>query len=391
MLAYPTSWVESVATTKEAKRWLGSGIITDDQYKAIRARYTTDVYHPTLFIRIALFFFTYLCVGAAYGLLFLFIDTASVAGVSVMMVILGAMSYGALEGIISQKRLYQAGIDDALLYASLGMMVGGVIGLAFAVSDDLPSFVPCLLALPFLVWGSVRFADKVASAGAFVTAMLIPVLPLLDAGPTAKALTPFIVMGLSVPFYFITRKLQGDARCGHWRDCLKVVELLSLATFYLGGNYLVVREMSENLMMVHIGEGGDIPWAMVFYVLTVVIPCVYIGRGLVLRDHILLRIGLLAAAFSVVTFKVYFSLGHPEIILTLGGGALMLMAFLGIRFLRTPRNGMTHQNLLTNKLESLDVEAALLAQTMGSTPHHGEKQFKGEGGKFGGGGTTGDW
>lgn len=83
MLAYPTSWVESVATTKEAKRWLGSGIITDDQYKAIRARYTTDVYHPTLFIRIALFFFTYLCVGAAYGLLFLFIDTSSVAGVKI--------------------------------------------------------------------------------------------------------------------------------------------------------------------------------------------------------------------------------------------------------------------------------------------------------------------
>ena len=144
--------------------------------------------------------------------------------------------------------------------------------------------------------------------------------------------------------------------------------------------------------MMDIPEGGNIPFAFLFYALTVAIPIAYIALGLKKRDSILIRVGLIIAAFSAFTFKYYFSLGHPEWVLTIAGVVLFAIAALAIRYLKTERNGITHERLLVSQFESLNVESLVVSQTMlGATPQQPAQDFKGGGGGFGGGGATEKW
>jgi hypothetical protein len=100
-------------------------------------------------------------------------------------------------------------------------------------------------------------------------------------------------------------------------------------------------------------------------------------------------VSLLVVAFSVFTFKYYFSLGHPEITLTAAGAILTGITLLIMNYLKTIRHGFTRENLLEEKWGSMNVQGILISQTMGGNTI--ADTFKGEGGGFGGGGATGEY
>jgi hypothetical protein len=139
------------------------------------------------------------------------------------------------------------------------------------------------------------------------------------------------------------------------------------------------------MMDLQLQEGEDIPFAWLFYILTVVIPVAYLYFGIKKKDIVLIRVSLVAMAFAVFTFKYYFSLGHHEITLTSGGIILIGIAMWLFRHLKTSRNGYTAENILSEKWGSANISAFVISQTMGGnrTPEHTET-----GGTFGGGGST---
>jgi len=65
-----------------------------------------------------------------------------------------------------------------------------------------------------------------------------------------------------------------------WSNNLLVLEIICLLLIYASGNYLVVRELSVNLMDLVLNERRNIPFAFLFYLLTVAIPIGYLYFGI---------------------------------------------------------------------------------------------------------------
>ncbi len=163
--------------------------------------------------------------------------------------------------------------------------------------------------------------------------------------------------------------------------------------FYLAGNYFVVRQLSENLLNMNISDGEDIPLAFLFYATTVLVPLVYLYWGIKQKSILFIRVSLLVITLTVITLKYYFSLGHPEITITLAGGLLIIISIALLYYLKHPRHGFTRDLLISDKWHSQDLTAFIASQTLGGnkieTSANDTAEFKG--GQFGGGGAGQSW
>jgi hypothetical protein len=59
-----------------------------------------------------------------------------------------------------------------------------------------------------------------------------------------------------------------------------------------------------------------------------------------------------------------------------------------MRYLKVMRNGFTGENLLSSKWAAMNLEAFVISQTMGGNQTDAVKTSTGEGGSFGGGGSS---
>jgi uncharacterized membrane protein YgcG len=202
-------------------------------------------------------------------------------------------------------------------------------------------------------------------------------------------MVPFVMILLFIPLYCYSKKLGQRSHLAAWNNNLILVEGISLIVIYLSGNYLVVRELSIELMGLALEDGEDIPFAIVFYALTVIIPITFLYFGLRKKDVVLLRVSLILIAFSVFTFKYYYGFGHPEITLTVAGAVLTIASVLLLNYLKVTRHGYTRENLLSEKWGDTNLQAFIVSQTMGGNQVTPEQGFEGGGGDFGGGGASG--
>jgi hypothetical protein len=294
----------------------------------------------------------------------------------------GIASFIFLDRVfIHNARHYKSGVTEALLYHALGYTLIGIAGIV--------NWNPLLMASAFFVVFSIaafRYIDLIATACAFASLAFCLFYVLYEAGGYMQQIIPMAIIALFTPLYFAGKKIKKYAAANPWRPCLTLLEALSLLLIYAAGNYFVVRELSLELMDLVIEEGRDIPFAYVFYFLTVAIPVGYLYVGLKRKDLVLIRVSLMAIAFSVFTFKYYFSLGHPEISLTAAGTMLLTVSLLLFHYLKTPKHGYTRENVLREKWADMNVESLLIAQSLGGntvTVHE-----TGGGGDFAGGGST---
>lgn len=391
MLAYNSTWLHALETTREAKRWLESQLISAEQYQALKAAHTTPLYTPNFFVRIGLALFTTIGVNSFAGIFGLIFSFGGSEGIGTWLVTMGLGCVVVLEFSIRKRHLYCAGIDDALLYSSTTLLFGGIILFLDSTDTNYSPLVYASIATPILIAATIRYADRLTALAAYACVLWIVSYPVLHSGSSSQALVPFVLMPASILAYVASIKLARRDAMSSWRKPLTCVEIASLVSFYLAGNYFIVRESTVNLLTMEIPEGGNIPFAPLFYLLTVGIPIAYVVLGLKKRDSVLIRVGLIAAAFSAFTFKYYFSLGYPEFVLTLAGLVLLAIAILAIRYLKTGRNGFTHQRLIASQFENLNVESLVVSQTLGTTPQQPAQEFKPGGGTFGGGGATEKW
>jgi uncharacterized membrane protein YgcG len=207
----------------------------------------------------------------------------------------------------------------------------------------------------------------------------------------ALEIMPFLVIAIFLFLFFLSRKLQKTSDLLLWEDHFIVFDTIALLLIYLGGNYFVVREMSVEMMQLELDEGQDIPLAFVFYSLTFLIPVLYIAIGVLKREMMLIRVGVLTILLSVVTIKYYYSIGHPEITITVAGGILVAISLGLMKYLKTSRKGFTREKLLSRKWEDSDLTAFIASQTLGGHQISKTEKFTGKGGEFGGGGASGDF
>ena len=392
--AYPTTWAYHDAMRAAAARWQRHGLLLPAQQAAIEAAYPVDYYRPSPLLRVGLFVATLLSVGSLLLAL----------GISCKLhdeVVLGALtlvgSLVAAELFIKGSRHYHSGVDTALLYSAL---LAWQL-LVFHYSHEprhyeythrwwlaAPSaWQPLLWLLGVLLVALVRYADPVVAIVAFGTGLALLFNGLLHVG-AGQWLLPFGVMGVMVGLLFGLEKLPRRADYSYYRSSSLVLRTLALAVFYLAGNYFVVREGYAALLN-HYGLLLNLPLAPLHYVLTAVVPLLYLYLGLRRHDRLLLGLGVLAVAFSIFTVRYYHALLPPELAATLAGLVLMGLALAALRYLRTPRHGFTAA-ADEEAPPRLNLEALVVAHTA-HVPAAATPGFEFGGGRSGGGGAEAQW
>lgn len=382
--AYNQLWVYNLAVLKEAKRWAKHHFITQDQLTLIEEAYKVPFYHPNVIIRLLLFVAALIAISGVTGLLGLMVAQAGQMGISTLCVLYGISSFVVLEKMFIAKNHYKSGVTEAILYHSCGFSVGGVAGLSDFDSTQLILLV-CLLVFTF---AAIRYLDLITTALAIASLAAIVFYNCFEAGGIFKQVIPFVFILIFSAIYFTTKKLQRQVKLNAWHYNLLIAETISLLLVYISGNYLVVRELSVNLMDLSLEGGADIPFAYLFYFFTIIIPLSFLYFGIKRKDIVLLRVSLIVLAFSVFTFKYYYSLGHPEITLTAAGIILVGIAISLMRYLKKIRAGFTRENLMASKWGAMNVEAMLISQTMGGNQPGNITTDTGGGGDSGGGGAS---
>lgn len=384
--AYNESWIYNLEVIKETKRWLKANLIDQSQHKAISESYTSHFYHPNLIIRILIFIASLIGLSGVTGILALLILETNQTIISIGSIIYGVVSFYVVDKvIIRNSNHYKSGLTEALIYHACGFTIGGFSGLFdFAM-------VPTLVfSIIILTLAAYRYLDILTTLASVLTFGFLIFYELFELGGIFKQIIPFIFIIIFTVVYFSIRRLKTKPNWSIWNNNLVIIESLSLLIIYLAGNYLVVRELSINLMDLSLAEGEDIPFAYPFYALTVFLPAAYLYFGIRRKDFVLIRTSLIVLAFSVFTFKYYHGFTHPEIFLTIVGMILLGITLTLLDYLKTIKAGYTRENLLSENWGSMNAEAFIISQTMGGNQIKSES-FEGGGGSFGGGGASGNF
>ncbi|HEY3406518.1 MAG TPA: hypothetical protein VGK59_24185 [Ohtaekwangia sp.] len=385
--AYNETWLRNLDIVKDAKQWSGQEIISREQFAAIQAGYPAGFYHPNLIIRILLFIASLIALGGITGLLALMFIDGSEATLWPLSIIYGLVSFLILDRFfITGKNHYKSGVTEALLYHSILYIILGVVGIT-----EFNVRVTLLVSILLTAFAAYRYIDLIATLAVLMLVSYFLFYELYELGGIFQQIIPIVFILLYIPLYFLFKSLKAGSGTDPWYNCLLIGEAYCLIVIYAAGNYLVVRELSLELMDLYLEDGQDIPFAVLFYVLTVTIPIVYLYVSIIRKDIVMLRVSLIVVAFSVFTFKYYYSLGHPEITLTAAGAFLILVTLALLHYLKTPRNGFTRENVLSERWSNVNVEAIIIAQTMGGNKVAVEDTNGGGGGKFGGGGASGEF
>ncbi|MBC8081588.1 MAG: hypothetical protein H7Z21_00110 [Hymenobacter sp.] len=404
--AYNPVWAQREATRAAAARWQKRGLLSAPQLAAILAAHPLDYYRPPLFIRIILFLFTSLGALTLSGLFMLLVvlgqHESAADSEMVSVIIVGSLSAGAgffvLEASINGSRLYRSGIDNALLYVSLGWLGFLVFHLtSAALPPDYPGLLwetpglylttALLLVLALLVAAAVRYADQLVAAAAYATGLLALASLLLQLS-AGRLLLPFALMLAAAATYFVLEKLARRPDYLYYKACLTLLKVLTLATFYLGGNYLVVRE--GNAALSGLTESVQIRLAGLFVFFTAVLPVLYLVVGLRRPDRLWLLAGLLIVVFSGGTLLTYYPALPAELAATLAGAVLIGAMLFVTRYLRTPRHGLTAAAEQAEDDQKLNLESLIVAQTA-TVPQPTAAGFEFGGGSSGGGGADGGY
>ncbi|RFS18012.1 hypothetical protein [Emticicia sp. C21] len=379
--AYNETWVDNIDNQDIIREWYDEKVLSKEQYVEAQKLFPVEFYQPNIFIEFGLFIFTNLAISATFGFLAVTLLSSLIEtsiGLGVVSVIYGVSLVFLLEYFIRTRKLYRSGTDNAFLYVAIGSFLTAVFAFTdFKLSLYSYYFVSLLIFIPFLL----RYGDPFVGIAIFVVWICFWFTLTIE-WPIGKLIVPFVIMGASVISYVFANWWKKKDNSCYYTDAQICIETGSLITFYLGGNYMVVRE--GNALLNGLTDSSQISFASLFYLFTVIIPFVYLFFGLKNQDRKMVMVGLAAFGFSIFTYRYYFSVMPLEWALTLGGAALVGFSVWGIWFLRTPKWGLTYQQTQTSKYR--DFEAFLVSQAL---PHQGGQggKMKFGGGDFGGGGS----
>jgi len=289
----------------------------------------------------------------------------------------------ALEFFAGNKYHYNSGVDNALQIAVLGFFAG-----AFVDYNDWLFPCLCLMGISFLMF--VRFTDAFMAIVFFLFLESFLFLLLLKTGNFGKVAVPFVMMVMAALAYLIVNGLSQRSQFLFYFfsfDCIKVAALL---LFYAAGNYFVVRELSNSMFNLDLTAKDSIPFAWLFWLFTVVIPLLYIGYGIKAKSLLFIRTGLVLIAAIIFTVRSYYAVMPIETAMALGGLLLIVISYLLIKYLQTPKHGFTFENTSKDKEGLANMEALVIAETFGKrVAGNNGNDIKFGGGSAGGAGASG--
>lgn len=387
MIAYNKIWLTNLRLQEDVKEKLNGGYITSEEFKDIKDKYPVGFYTPGPFARIGLFILTLIVVSFADGILsLLFASASNLIETSGWMFFLAILSYIALEVMVSSKHHYRSGVDDALLFIS-GLLSCVASAMLFS-HYNVVYFVP-VFAVIFILsfYFSIRFADMLMAALCCASLLAFVYFGWTKVIPIGMMTTPFIIMLISGGMYWISYSFNRQKRFIDYHNCLIVAQLIFLLGLYAAGNYYIAQTLGND----GIGQTPKpVPFGPFFWLWTIALPFVYLGWGIFKKDTILLRIGLVLIAAAIATFRYYYHVLPLDMALTIGGALILGIAYVVMKFLKTPQYGFTYAEPDTeHAMDRLKVESLIVAEAFAKVPSApAQHQDKFGGGDFGGGGSS---
>ncbi|MEP6750369.1 MAG: hypothetical protein ABJB86_21705 [Bacteroidota bacterium] len=386
MIAYNNEWLDNLLVRDEADKAYENDLIIKAEKEQVYVKYPVGFYTPNFFVRIGLFILTVIIVAFSVGFFSLFfIDHMEQIGG--LFVFFGFAIYGGLELMVSKKH-YKSGVDDALMWMAAGNIIGGINGLG-NISLQTNAIIIFIVAL-FLF---IRFTNAIMGAIASVAFLAIVFFSAIKLGAVGKAVTPFIIMICAALLYFFTQQLLNSGKWKYYVNGLLLVSVTALVCVYAAGNYFIVREATVEMFHLDLQEGESIPLGWLFWLFTIIIPVIYIFRGVQKKDAVLLRVGLLLIAAIVFTVRCYYHLLPAETAMVIGGIVFIVAAYALIKYLHAPKYGFTYNEQKDSFfMDKLNVETLVIAQTFsGPSVPATDSGIQFGGGTGGGGGASGEF
>jgi uncharacterized membrane protein YgcG len=385
MISYNSKTLDNVEVIDAAETALDKQCISIEEFREIKKAYPVDLYTPNPYVRIGLFILTLIASSFALGLFML----ASISGgeqtVGVMLLIAGGGFYGMIEYMVHTKKHHKSGVDTALMWMSGGCVITGVFIITDThIAPSAFSLILCMLATFYVL----RFADVVMTIIAFLAFLALLFFVFMSAG---KVIIPFMIMGVSLATYLVAAKLEKIHTYRHYISCLKILQITALITLYVGGNYYVVREVSNEMFDMDLQPGQSIPGGWIFWIFTVILPPLYIFIGVRKKNMLLIRTGLFLVAGMIYTVRTYHSVAPIEVAMTFGG-IILIAGVYGLTKLLTPsRNGFTAEKTDDDEQDALQLESLVIAQTFSHPGGPQPDTFDFGGGSASGGGASGGY
>jgi len=393
---YTESSEDTLRARKLLKEWTDDGSLSKEQYERLEQDTVSDLRTTNIFLRLVLFFFSLIAVGAAVGLFFMvFLSRPSQQTTGIFLLIFAAVSYAAAEIAVAQARLYRYGIEEALTVCSVGFLCAG-LGLTFFSGASQSSreieFVVAAVGAIASLWIWYRFNLWYAFPAAMIFAIFLPGYWT----PSYSAQHVFIAV-----FYAAGLIAIASIRSRHRFDCLEDAYSLSEAFLWLG-IYLVFNLKISGLSSPSQWWGNTPPaseFAVPFYwttwVLIWCLPPLILARGVRQKDRFILAVGAITTVLTLVTNKPYLGWQRhtwdPMLLgIALTGVALFLRRWLA----RGPggiRHGFTAARLSGKDKHVMGVGSSILGlitpQSVTPAPQPANPDFKFGGGGSGGGGA----
>jgi uncharacterized membrane protein YgcG len=384
LLAYNLEELEKHEILSYAKDLNKSQVISQVQLDGIKNKVKSNLYSPSIFMRILLFILSLIGLSTVLGPVALIMGIDSEVGIRVEAFVVGFSILLLLDFVlIKESKHYKSGVTEAALVVGLVLFSGGLLG-----EPNYNPIIYLVYGLAITLFAAIRYlnsAGLIAALG-FVGAIVFQVL--YNFGGLAQALIPFAIMVLYALLFWGIKKLQSQKPSFIFDDYFTLSKVFCLLMVYVAGNYFVVRELSVELMGVNIEPGGDIPFAFLFYFFTGFIPLGYLFYGIKRKSILFIRVALLTVVLSIITLKIYFSLGAPIVTITLSGAIMIGLALVLLRYLKEPKYGFTREKLLHDKWDSSELTAFVVSQSLsGHQVEVNDENSEYGGGSFGGGGA----
>lgn len=296
----------------------------------------------------------------------------------------GLLFFYAAIGLIGSELLarsnyFRHGLDDAFI---LGFQLCFCVAFGALTEDFLVGFVGMVIVGAFC---SLRYVHTLSVLVFCIGIVAVCCNLVVEKHYVETLYLPFFGCVLAIGFYLGSQKMKRLNTAYFYNESVSLMKLFSLVLGYFSLNYMVVRELSQNLMQLEILPGKDIPFAYLFYGCTFAIPLFYIFYGIYAKERLFLWIGLFTTGYSIFTIRFYYSLMPLEYAMLLGGIVLFIVAFLGIRYWKNNTEGITFQpdRSSDNKMFR---NAQMLIMTTQVQPHAPVASSKMP---FGGGGFSG--
>jgi hypothetical protein len=402
MRAYSASSEETLRARKLLVDWAGDGLLSKAQYELLEQETVSDLRTTNIFLRLILFLFTLIGVGAAAGLFFVaFLSRPSDETVGVFLLIFAAVCYAAAEFAVSRACLYRYGIEEALAFCSGGCMCVGM-QLAFFSGipySPKPDPVQCLIPAAgaiFSLWIWRRFGLWYGFVGAMAFAIFLP-----GYWTSSHAAQHVIVAAFYAAGLIALTAVRSRHRLDYLDEDYSLVEAFLWLGIYLTINLQFSLNLPAQWWAGGTGAASEFgrPFYWTTWVLIWCLPPVILTRGVREKDRFVLAAGAIAAVLTFVSNKPY--LGWPRhtwdpmilgVLLT--GVALFVRRWLA----RGPngiRHGFTAARLSGKDKHWMDAGSAVLGlispQSITPSPQTSSSDFRFGGGQTGGGGAGGDF